>query len=52
MIYVEIGSSLASYDGLSEQDIIKMLQNQNLTFKIIDEQTYQQKFNALPQSNA
>ena len=52
MIYVEIGSSLASYDGLSEQDVIKMLEDQNITFNIIDEQTYQQKFNALPQFNA
>ena len=43
MIYVQIGNSLAMYQGMSEETITAMLTAQNLTFTFINEEVYKQK---------
>ena len=43
MIYVQIGDTFSSYEGMSKETITAMLTAQNLTFTFISEEVYKQK---------
>jgi hypothetical protein len=43
MIFVQIGNTFSSYQGMSEQAITTMLTAQNLAFTFITEEVYNQK---------
>ncbi len=43
MIYAQIGDTLCSYQGMSQETIAAMLTAQNLTFTFISEEVYKQK---------
>jgi hypothetical protein len=40
MIYVQIGEAVAKYEGMSIETVQKMLTEQDISFVVIDEQTY------------
>jgi hypothetical protein len=43
MIYVQIGDTFGSYEGMSLETVTNMLTEQNLTFSFITEEVYKQK---------
>jgi hypothetical protein len=43
MIYAQIGNTFCKYQGMSQETILAMLTEQNLTFTFISEEVYKQK---------
>jgi hypothetical protein len=43
MIYVQIGNTFSSYQGMSLETITTMLTEQNISFSFISEEVYKQK---------
>lgn len=47
MIYVQVGDTVAKYEGMTLEAVQQMLTAQNISFVVLDEATYAERLAAL-----